>query len=363
MFYPPPTDWRTSALRAVPSAAVGVLLACTVATSLNIVGTRSTGPLPETENAQSDSFSIASPPRAAASADEDPSDTARPALQVRGHDTASVDNGAVGQDDHKDPSPTIPDPGEGDATRANPDQHRSPTTDSTGSRSEHEDATTDTGDHGTETNSPVSRHAYPDIDVSDVLEDLNAKRQEVGAAPVQTDQPDSRDDYTLNSPFAEISVVISDGEVIDELLATPYDRFNLLRDFGESIDVFADIRTDRTPSGPRVIVAYTLFTHVDAEAVDDSETMSSGDEVTIDVLGNDAYFSAADVILASDPRHGSARIEDERIVYNANREAGSDSLTYTITDARGKSSTATVGITVVPPTIERPAKATPKDQR
>src|SRR5699024_2327717 len=125
-------------------------------------------------------------------------------------------------------------------------------------------------------------------------------------------------------------------------------------DFGESTDVFADIRTDRTPSGPRVIVAYTLFTPVDADAVDDSATMSSGDEASIDVLGNDAYFGAAEVLLASKPRHGSARIEDGHIVYNANREAGSDSLAYTITDARGKSSTATVAITVVPPTLERP---------
>lgn len=362
MFRPPPADWRTSALRTVPSAAVGVLLASTVVTSLNIASARNTGPLPEAENAQSDSFSVASPPSAAPDA-EDPSDTARQAPQVRGHDPATVDNDSVGPDNHKDPSPTIPDPGEGDAIRANPIGPSAPTTDSTGSCSDHEEAAADPCDDGSAINSPVSRHTYPDIDVSDVLEDLNGKRQEAGAAPVQTHEPDSRNDYTRNSPFPEISVVTSDGEVIDELLAEPYDRYNLLRDFGENTDVFADIRTDRTPSGPRVIVDYTLFTPVDADAVDDSATMSSGDETSIDVLSNDVYFSAAVVMLASNPRHGSARIEDGRIVYSANRAAGSDSLTYTITDARGKSSTATVGITVVPPTIERPAKATPKDQR
>ena len=362
MFRPPPTGWRTSALRIVPSAAVGVLLASTVAMSLSIASARNADPLLGAGNPQADSFSVASPPGAAPDA-EDPSDTARPSPQLRGHGPTSVDSDPVGPDDHKDPAPTSPDPGEGDAIRANPSGPSAPTTDSTGSCSDHEEAAADTCGDGSAINSPVSRHTYPDIDVSDVLEDLNGKRQEAGAAPVQTHGPDERNDYTRNSPFPEISVVTSDGEVIDELLAEPYDRFNLLRDFGESTDVFADIRTDRTPSGPRVMVDYTLFTPVDVDAVDDSATMSSGDETSIDVLGNDVYFSAAEVMLASNPRHGSARIEDGRIVYSGNRAAGSDSLTYTITDARGKSSTATVGITVVPPTIERPAKATPKDRR
>lgn len=98
-------------------------------------------------------------------------------------------------------------------------------------------------------------------------------------------------------------------------------------------------------------------------ANDDSATTVEGTAVTINVLANDTDPNAGDtltVVSRTQPDHGTNFINaDNTITYNpAPGYSGPDSFTYTISDGKGGSDTATVRITVTPgnrpPTIVCP---------
>jgi hypothetical protein len=94
------------------------------------------------------------------------------------------------------------------------------------------------------------------------------------------------------------------------------------------------------------------------DAVNDSAATQQDTPVTIGVLDNDSDpdGDALTVTNVSDPPHGAAAINpNNTVTYTPdNHYFGSDSFTYTISDGRGGTDTATVGVTV-----NRPANRAP----
>jgi len=85
------------------------------------------------------------------------------------------------------------------------------------------------------------------------------------------------------------------------------------------------------------------------EANDDSATLQTCNTKLIDVLINDNQGSGnAEVTVVSGPKHGSFEIKaNGKILYWADDYyVGEDSFTYMITDSNGKTSTATVNLTI-----------------
>jgi hypothetical protein len=95
-------------------------------------------------------------------------------------------------------------------------------------------------------------------------------------------------------------------------------------------------------------------------AVNDTAANISGDPITVDVLANDLGTGKA-VTSVTDGSHGTVVIASGKPVYTpAAAYAGSDSFSYTMTDAAGNSSTATVAVTVqAAPTASNDATTTP----
>ncbi|MGB0867674.1 MAG: Ig-like domain-containing protein, partial [Granulosicoccaceae bacterium] len=85
------------------------------------------------------------------------------------------------------------------------------------------------------------------------------------------------------------------------------------------------------------------------EALGDSVSLHQNTETTIDVLANDSDPVGGGLTLSavSAASNGSAVIKDNQVVYTPNPGfVGTDSFSYTVTDADGNESTATVAVTV-----------------
>jgi hypothetical protein len=83
----------------------------------------------------------------------------------------------------------------------------------------------------------------------------------------------------------------------------------------------------------------------------DAATVTSGQIVTVDVLANDTDIDgdALTVIALGTPLHGAVAIFGNQVQYAPTAGyAGADAFTYTISDGRGGSASATVTINVVP---------------
>lgn len=85
------------------------------------------------------------------------------------------------------------------------------------------------------------------------------------------------------------------------------------------------------------------------EAHDDQVTLSSSSPVVISVLANDVDPSGAPPVVVAHGSHGLASVVGDTIQYAPSGTAQADSFTYSITDPKGQSSTATVHISVALP--------------
>lgn len=86
-------------------------------------------------------------------------------------------------------------------------------------------------------------------------------------------------------------------------------------------------------------------------AEDDAVSTSEDQSITIDVLANDSDpdGDALSVVSAGGASYGTVAVVGDQVSYSPNADYnGSDEFTYTISDARGGSATATVSVTVAP---------------
>ncbi|WP_203653028.1 CshA/CshB family fibrillar adhesin-related protein [Demequina activiva] len=93
----------------------------------------------------------------------------------------------------------------------------------------------------------------------------------------------------------------------------------------------------------------TVTVTVTPLAVDDAETTTADTAVVVDVLANDLGDVAA-VLSITQPSNGAAVIDlDDTVLYTPSGSfSGTDTFTYTLVDAEGQESVATVTITVTP---------------
>ena len=92
-------------------------------------------------------------------------------------------------------------------------------------------------------------------------------------------------------------------------------------------------------------------------AVNDAATTASGQPVTINALANDSDPDGDPLTIASigTPTLGTATISNNMIVYTpAAGIAGTDTFTYTISDGRGGTASATETVTIAPPVNQPP---------
>lgn len=88
------------------------------------------------------------------------------------------------------------------------------------------------------------------------------------------------------------------------------------------------------------------------QAAADTATTTSGQSITIDVLGNDsdANGDVLTITAVDTPSNGAASTDGRNILYRANDNfVGTDSFGYTVSDGRGGQANGTVTVTVVAP--------------
>lgn len=113
-------------------------------------------------------------------------------------------------------------------------------------------------------------------------------------------------------------------------------------------------------SGTPATVTVTVTPPAAPLAADDTAQAGAGDPVEIDVLGNDSGAGLT-LTAVTQPANGSVAIAGGRVVYTpAPGFLGDDAFTYTVTDAVGNTSTATVRVTVRngPPVLDDPGART-----
>ena len=115
---------------------------------------------------------------------------------------------------------------------------------------------------------------------------------------------------------------------------------------------FSVVVTDEsgTGSAPALITMQVVSVNDNPVANDDTATVDENSSVVIDVRANDTDLDGdtLSVSAASQPAHGTVTIgADGKLVYTPTRGYyGSDSFTYTVSDVKGGTDTATVSITV-----------------
>lgn len=196
---------------------------------------------------------------------------------------------------------------------------------------------------------------YPPVAEDSVVNGLNDNRVEAGTTLLATEAPEDKDAFETSDPFGQIEVTVTDGDAIDELLASALDRFNLLRDYGEDAVVVVHVETEEGADGIRVSVSYEVFTPIEPVAEDDEATIDTAkdESVLIDVTGNDDFRGDITIAIVDAPKNGQASVEGTSIRYTPDGgDSTSDLLKYSLTDSRGKTAEAKVTIT-----IERPDEA------
>ncbi|TSI17593.1 Ig-like domain-containing protein [Brevibacterium aurantiacum] len=190
---------------------------------------------------------------------------------------------------------------------------------------------------------------YPPVAEDSVVNGLNDKRGEAGATLLVTEAPEDKDAFETSDPFGQIEVTVTDGDAIDELLASALDRFNLLRDYGEDAVVVVHVETEESADGIRVSVSYEVFTPIEPVAEDDEATIDTAkdESALIDVTGNDDFHGDITIAIVDAPKYGQAAVEGTSIRYTPEGgDSTSDSLKYSLTDSRGKTAEAKVTIAI-----------------
>jgi gliding motility-associated-like protein len=143
------------------------------------------------------------------------------------------------------------------------------------------------------------------------------------------------------NPTSGSVVVESDNTVT----YTPNDAFS-------GSDSFSYIVTDANGDADEADVAVTVTedTNIVPVATDDEASTTENKAVSINVLSNDTGLDDAPVVvtISTNPTSGSVVVEsDNTITYTPNDEySGSDSFSYTVTDANGDADQADVAVTV-----------------
>ena len=163
---------------------------------------------------------------------------------------------------------------------------------------------------------------YPPVAEDSVINGLNGKRGEAGTTLLVTEAPEDKDAYETSDPFGQIEVTDTDGDAIDELLASALDRFDLLHDYGEDAVVVVHVETEESADGIRVSVSYEVFTPIDPVAEDDEATIDTAkdDSVLIDVTGNDDFRGDITIAIVDAPKNGQAAVEAPQSVTHQTRE-------------------------------------------
>ena len=77
----------------------------------------------------------------------------------------------------------------------------------------------------------------------------------------------------------------------------------------------------------------------------DDEFVSSTDQLTVDVLANDTLGARAQIVEVSDPEVGSVLVQGDQVVVDLPESySGTVMFTYTVLDASGATSTASVSV-------------------
>lgn len=163
---------------------------------------------------------------------------------------------------------------------------------------------------------------YPPVAEDSVINGLNGKRGEAGTTLLVTEAPEDKDAYETSDPFGQIEVTDTDGDAIDELLASALDRFDLLHDYGEDAVVVVHVETEESADGIRVSVSYEVFTPIEPVAEDDEATIDTAkdDSVLIDVTGNDDFRGDITIAIVDAPKNGQAAVEAPQSVTHQTRE-------------------------------------------
>jgi VCBS repeat-containing protein len=124
---------------------------------------------------------------------------------------------------------------------------------------------------------------------------------------------------------------------------------------GQRADIIVeyDVQDEYGVSAPRQTATISVTGVNDGPVANgDAQTTDEDRSVTIDVLANDTDADAGDsltILAVGRPAHGSASVFDGKVIYTPVRDYnGDDSFTYTVQDASGATSTATVSVTVNP---------------
>ena len=121
-----------------------------------------------------------------------------------------------------------------------------------------------------------------------------------------------------------------------------------------SVDVYRFTQTSSTDT-----LGTRRFLNRAPTAVNDNVTAACGAVATFDVLANDTdpEGDALTITGVSNPGRGSAVISSNKIAYTPNPatcSAGADTFTYTISDGKGGTSTATVNVTLQSAAVNEP---------
>jgi large repetitive protein len=125
---------------------------------------------------------------------------------------------------------------------------------------------------------------------------------------------------------------------------TPDNNFN-----GRDSFTYVVVDADGEESEPVTVTLAVAVGNDAPEATDDEETTQEDSPVTIDALGNDAdpdndALSIRDV---GTPENGTAEVRGGEILYTPDANFnGTDTFEYTVVDANGATSTATITVTV-----------------
>jgi len=144
----------------------------------------------------------------------------------------------------------------------------------------------------------------------------------------------------LNEPFAFVNVFFDNDFVYDEVVVATLSEGGAA--FESDNHTFSAISQD---------IRGKVIPNIAPTANNDSATTSIFGKITIDVLANDDDEDGDNNKLTltninADFSGGSAKIEDNKVIYTAGSVPGEFSMSYTVEDEKGKSSEGTVKITV-----------------
>lgn len=208
---------------------------------------------------------------------------------------------------------------------------------------------------------------FPPVDPGDVLSALNDIRSQRALDPFTGSQPSPQEDYELwrtdplLSSLYRSRFIVTDGDPADELaelVKTARDAQHLLRsDLPIGAVPVLGVETREVRRGIEVTLSYAVHNTVAPEAEDDDVTVTYDPQAieptVIDVLANDRIIASSTDVrealsITIKPLQGTVELSGGAIVYTppANPVTARDVLHYTVTDLQGRTSSASVTITL-----------------